>query len=38
VTLQLLCDSRRQPHAPILTALAMAHSDLHPLKIKVMDP
>jgi hypothetical protein len=36
--LQLFCHSRRQHRAPILTTLAMAHSDLHTLKIKVMDP
>ncbi len=36
--LELLCHSRRQHRAPILTALAMAHRDLQALKIKIMHP
>jgi hypothetical protein len=36
--LELLSHSRRQHRAPILTTLAMAHSDLHTLKIKIMYP
>ena len=35
---EFLSHSGRQHRAPILTALAMAHRDLHTLKIKVMDP
>jgi hypothetical protein len=33
---ELLCHSRRQHRAPIHSALAMAHSDLRTLKLKVM--